>query len=36
LGGLISGKDQDYDGTIILKNPGGSSTISFRMFKKKK
>jgi hypothetical protein len=36
LGGLIAGKDQDHDGTIILKNSGGSSTISFRMFKKKK
>lgn len=36
LGGLIAGKDQDYDGNIILKNPGGSSTLTFRMFKKKK
>jgi tRNA(Ser,Leu) C12 N-acetylase TAN1 len=36
LGGLIAGKDQDYDGNIILKNPGGSSTLTFRMLKKKK
>ena len=36
LGGLIAGKDQDHDGSIILKNPGGSSTLTFRMYKKKK
>ena len=36
LGGLISGNDKDYDGNIILKNPGGSSTLTFRMRKKKK
>jgi len=36
LGGLIAGKDQDHDGTIILKNSGGSSTLTFRMYKKKK
>ena len=36
LGGLIAGKDQDHDGSIILKNSGGSSTLTFRMYKKKK
>lgn len=36
LGGLIAGKDQDHDGSIILKNSGGSSTLTFRMRKKKK
>ena len=36
LGGAIAGNDKDYDGNIILKNPGGSSTLTFRMRKKKK
>jgi hypothetical protein len=36
FGGLIAGKDQDYDGNITLVNPGGRSLISFRLFKKKK
>ena len=36
LGGAIAGQDKDYDGNIILKNPGGSSTLTFRMRKKKK
>ena len=36
LGGAIAGTDKDYDGNIILKNPGGSSTLTFRMRKKKK
>jgi hypothetical protein len=35
LGGAIAGNDKDYDGNIILKNPGGSSTLTFRMRKKK-
>jgi hypothetical protein len=36
LGGLIAGKDQDYDGTISLITPGGTTQLAFRMFKKKK
>jgi hypothetical protein len=36
FGGAIAGQDKDYDGNIILKNPGGSSTLTFRMRKKKK
>ena len=36
FGSVISGNDKDYDGNIILKNPGGSSTLTFRMRKKKK
>ena len=36
FGSFISGNDKDYDGNIILKNPGGSSTLTFRMRKKKK
>jgi hypothetical protein len=36
LGGLIGGPDNDYDGTIILETPGGKTSLTFRMFKKKK
>jgi Tfp pilus assembly protein FimT len=36
LGGLIGGSDNNYDGTIILETPGGKTSLSFRMFKKKK
>ena len=36
LGGLIGGSDNDYDGNIILETPGGKTSLSFRMFKKKK
>jgi hypothetical protein len=35
LGGLIAGKDHDYDGTISLVTPGGTTSLTFRMFKKK-
>jgi hypothetical protein len=36
LGGLIGGPDIDYDGNIILETPGGKTSLTFRMFKKKK
>jgi hypothetical protein len=36
LGGLIGGSDNNYDGSIILETPGGKTSLSFRMFKKKK
>ena len=36
LGGLIAGTDHDYDGTISLVTPGGTTSLTFRMFKKKK
>jgi hypothetical protein len=36
LGGLIGGSDNDYDGNIILETPGGKTSLTFRMFKKKK
>lgn len=36
LGGLIAGADHDYDGTISLVTPGGTTSLTFRMFKKKK
>lgn len=36
LGGLIAGPDHDYDGTISLVTPGGTTSLTFRMFKKKK
>lgn len=36
LGGLIAGSDNDYDGSISLVTPGGTTQLQFRMFKKKK
>ena len=36
LGGFIAGGDNDYDGNIILETPGGKTSLTFRMFKKKK
>lgn len=36
FGGLIGGPDNDYDGNIILETPGGKTSLTFRMFKKKK
>ena len=36
LGGLIAGGDKDYDGNVILETPGGKTSLTFRMFKKKK
>lgn len=35
LGGLIAGKDEDHDGSIVLETPGGKTSLSFRMRKKK-
>ena len=36
FGGVIAGGDNDYDGNIILETPGGKTSLTFRMFKKKK
>lgn len=36
FGGIIAGKDKDYDGNLTIVTPKGNKTLTFRLYKKKK